>query len=150
MSVRRASQTIRFATCPCGGKTLDKLIQPAILAVLAKGPLHGYRIAERIGEMPMLKGHNPDLSGVYRFLRAMEDKGLVVSGWDCSERGPAKKSYRLTCTGEQCLSRWIQTLEEYRKAVTALLRTARKVVAGESRDRCGTPSRGSIAAIPSQ
>lgn len=149
MSARGVSQTIRFGRCPCGGETLDKLIQPAILAVLGKGPLHGYKIAERIGQMPMLKGHKPDVSGVYRFLKSMEDKGLVVSSWNCSQRGPAKKSYRLTCTGEQCLARWVRTLEEHRNAVTALLKTARKVVAERSSDRCGTPSKGSIAVIPS-
>ena len=31
--------------------TLDKLVQPAILAALTKGPIHGYRLAERIYEM---------------------------------------------------------------------------------------------------
>lgn len=143
MSARRTTQTIRFATCPCSGKTLDKLIQPAILAVLGQGPLHGYRIAERIGNMPMLKGHNPDLSGVYRFLRAMEDKGLVVSGWDCSQRGPAKKSYRLTKPGEQCLCYWIESLEEYRQGITALLKTARNAVAGRSPARGVPPSQES-------
>jgi PadR family transcriptional regulator PadR len=133
MSVRGASQIIPFSSCPCVGKTLDKLIQPAILAVLGKGPLHGYKIAERIGEMPMLKGQKPDVSGVYRFLKSMEAKRLVVSSWDCSQRGPARKSYRLTGIGEQCLARWIQTLEEHRKAVTALLKTSRAALAGKRR-----------------
>ncbi len=30
-----------FPGCPCSGGTLDKLIQPAILAVLSEGALHG-------------------------------------------------------------------------------------------------------------
>ena len=43
--------------CPCVGGTLDKLVQPAILAVLAEGPIHGYRLAERLGAMPSFAGH---------------------------------------------------------------------------------------------
>jgi DNA-binding PadR family transcriptional regulator len=112
---------------------LDKLLQPAILAVLGKGPLHGYKIADQISEMPMLRGEKPDVSGVYRFLKSMEHKGLMVCSWDCSERGPARKTYRLTRTGEQCLARWTQTLEEYQKAVTALLKTSRAAIARKRR-----------------
>jgi hypothetical protein len=36
--------------CPCSGATLDKLVQPAILAALTKGPVHGYGLAERVDE----------------------------------------------------------------------------------------------------
>jgi PadR family transcriptional regulator PadR len=135
MSARGASQVIRFAGCPCVGKTLDKLLQPAILAVLGKGPLHGYKLADQISGMPLLRGQKPDVSGVYRFLKSMEDKGLVVSSWDCSERGPARKSYRLTRTGEQCLARWIRTLEEYQRAVASLLKTSRAAIVGKQRRR---------------
>ena len=56
-----------LVTCPCDGKTLDRLIQPAILVVLADGPLHGYRLVERIGKLPGFSGQKPDASGVYRF-----------------------------------------------------------------------------------
>ena len=28
-------------SCPCEGQTLDRHLQPTILAVLAEGPLHG-------------------------------------------------------------------------------------------------------------
>src|SRR5574340_1763971 len=62
--------------CPCAGATLDKLIQPAILSVLADGPMHGYRLAEWIGKTPMFGGRRPDVSGVYRFLIAMQRRGL--------------------------------------------------------------------------
>jgi PadR family transcriptional regulator, regulatory protein PadR len=112
--------------CPCSGGTLDKLIQPAILAVLAEGPIHGYGLAERIGALPAFAGNAPDMSGVYRFLKAMEGKDLVSSAWNTSEGGPAKKMYQLTAAGQRCLSRWVQTLEHYRDAVTALLDTARR------------------------
>lgn len=114
--------------CPCTGGTLDRLIQPAILVILAEGPSHGYRIAERIGQMPNFWGHKPDVSGVYRFLKAMEQKELVISSWDTSDGGPAKKCYELTSNGQQCLREWINTLEHHRKQIGALLRAARKAM----------------------
>ena len=112
--------------CPCSGGTLDRLVQPAILVILMDGPLHGYRVAERIGEMPGFASQKPDMSGVYRFLKAMESKGLLVSSWDVSDGGPAKRTYQITESGEACLRKWITTLEEYRKSITDLVRLARR------------------------
>ena len=113
-------------TCPCTGGTLDRLVQPAILVILMDGPLHGYRVAERIGEMPSFACQKPDMSGVYRFLKTMERNGYVVSCWDVSDGGPAKKTYQITESGEACLRKWIETLEGYRKGITDLLRLARR------------------------
>ena len=113
-------------TCPCVGGTLDKLVQPAIIAVLAEGPIHGYRLAERLGAMPSFAGHKPDASGVYRLLKTMEGRGLVVFSWDQSRTGPAKRTYQITPEGQRCLGRWVQTLEDYRTRIASLLKTARK------------------------
>jgi len=126
MSTTRAHPTADFSGCPCAGGTLDRLIQPAALLVLAEGPAHGYRLAERIGAMPGFAGQRPDVSGVYRFLKAMQRKGMVKCCWDLSETGPAKRMYQITPAGRRCLRRWVKTLEEYRSGITALLKAARK------------------------
>jgi DNA-binding PadR family transcriptional regulator len=120
---------LEWDDCPCGGRTLDKLIQPAVLVVLAAGPLHGYRLAERISELALSGGQEPDASGVYRCLKTMETKGLVASSWILSEAGPAKRSYQLTPAGQRCLQKWIETLETYRDGITTLLKAARKAAA---------------------
>ncbi|MDY0167217.1 MAG: helix-turn-helix transcriptional regulator [Thermoguttaceae bacterium] len=120
--------TLDLVDCPCTGGTLDRLIQPAILLVLEEGPLHGYRIAERIAKIPGFAGQKPDVSGVYRFLKSMERKGLLNGSWNVSESGPARKSYQITPGGRQCLAEWTKTLEEYRKSITALLRAARSTM----------------------
>jgi DNA-binding PadR family transcriptional regulator len=125
-----------LVTCPCEGKTLDRLIQPAILVVLADGPLHGYRLVERIGKLPGFSGQKPDASGVYRFLKTMEGKELVASTWSISENGPAKKSYRITSAGRQCLQRWITTLDNYRRGISGLLGAARKVTQDQAGNVC--------------
>jgi PadR family transcriptional regulator, regulatory protein PadR len=120
-------------TCPCAGANLDKLVQPAILAAIANGPSHGYQIAERIAEMPNSAGEKPDTSGIYRFLKNMEAKGLVVSSWDTPDQGHAKRQYAITSAGKACLSKWVDTLEQYLSTITALLETARTAAAAKKR-----------------
>jgi len=123
-----------FPDCPCSGGTLDKLIQPAILAVLVEEPAHGYRIAERIGEMPNFLGEKPDVSGIYRFLKSMESKGMVVSSWETPGKGHAKRLYEITAAGEACLARWIETLDGYLATITALLDVARTAVPAKTKN----------------
>ena len=110
-----------FSKCACSGRSLGRLLQPAIMAVLAREPVHGYRILQRLQEMDMFKGHPPDATGVYRFLRSMETDGLVTSTWDLADSGPARRRFELTADGEACLARWVETLKGYQRAVGELL-----------------------------
>jgi len=112
--------------CPCAGVTLDRLIRPAILAVLADGPMHGYQVAQRIRKMAHVSDQKPDISGVYHLLKTMQKEGLLTSSWDTPHAGSARKIYQITPTGEECLHWWVTTLESYRQRITALLKTARK------------------------
>ncbi len=113
--------------CPCSGATLNKLVQPATLTTLVRGPLYGYRIAEELARMPVVRDGKVDTTGLYRTLKTMERRGLVVGEWESSEVGPDRRLYRLTHSGTDCLQRWVQTLGEYYSAVGALLASASKV-----------------------
>jgi poly-beta-hydroxybutyrate-responsive repressor len=126
MAAKRKPLVVELSNCPCAGVSLDRLVQPAILTILAGGSLHGYRIVQRIAE---IERHRPDATGVYRSLRAMEKRGLVVSSWDLSDTGPARRSYTVTRAGEECLGRWVETLEKHRQAIGRLLAEARKAAA---------------------
>ena len=137
-----------FLNCPCSGATLDKLIQPAILAVLSEEPSHGYRIAERIGEMPGFGGVKPDVSGIYRFLKSMESKGLVISSWDTPDKGHAKRLYEITTAGEACLARWVKTLDGYVKTVTTLLKVARAATTRKPTKKVRGPKRAKRSVVP--
>jgi DNA-binding PadR family transcriptional regulator len=119
---------LELSDCPCAGNTLDRLIQPAILVILVTGPLHGYRVAEQIQERLSPGDQKPDMSGVYRSLKAMERKGLVASSWEHAHAGPARKCYEITPDGERCLAQWIETIERYRDGINDLLRAARSAV----------------------
>jgi len=102
--------------CPCTGVTLDKLLHPAILTVLAREDLHGYRLAQRVAELPVLNGVRPDMTGLYRCLKSLQKRGFVSSSWDLPDAGPAKRRHALTPEGRECLSMWIATLEKYQEA----------------------------------
>jgi len=110
-----------LADCPCAGTTLDKLVQPAILTVLSRGPLHGYRIVEQMAELRIWRGHRPDATGVYRTLRAMQGRGLVKSTWDAPAAGPAKRLFALTAGGRRCMALWVATLDEYRDGIAEIV-----------------------------
>jgi DNA-binding PadR family transcriptional regulator len=112
--------------CSCAGRHLDKFIQPAVMAILAKEPQHGYALMEQIKAMPMLEGQAADAAGVYRLLNAMQEHGLVQSHWDTSGSGPAKKLFCLTDSGRECLARWLGTLNEYHHRLGEMLTALRK------------------------
>lgn len=121
------SASERFSQCPCTGKTLAKIVQPAVLAVLAEQPLHGYLIVQRLSEMMMFHGECPDPAGVYRVLRSMDQRGLVTSSWDLGKTGPAKRRFTLTPSGRACLKQWAETLEHYARSIEDLLVMIREI-----------------------
>ena len=121
--------------CPCSGATLNKLVHPALLVTLARGPLHGYRIAEELAKLPIVKGDKPDTTGLYRTLKGMEERSLVVSEWERSEVGPDRRLYRLTPSGALCLERWVETLRDYHSAIGDLLANTKKACARLKRAR---------------
>jgi DNA-binding PadR family transcriptional regulator len=135
---------VNLNECPCSGRTLARLIQPAVLAVLADEPLHGYVIVQRLTGMEMFRDRRPDVTGVYRLLKSMEKRSFVTSAWELAASGPAKRRYQLTPDGRACLDRWIVTLRTYRDAVSDLLdKVTSKTVAkaGRGGSRRSTPRR---------
>ncbi|MGL6226631.1 MAG: PadR family transcriptional regulator [Thermoguttaceae bacterium] len=115
-----------FSGCPCSGTTLDRLVQPAILAILADGQVHGYQISKRLETILSFSEQPPNQSGVYRFLKSLEVRGLVESFWDTEGPGHAKRLFTLTDSGRECLKHWTKTLANYSRAISMLLETAKK------------------------
>jgi PadR family transcriptional regulator, regulatory protein PadR len=124
-----------LSDCPCSGATLDKFVQPAILAALTEGPMHGYGLAERINEMVGTCGGKPDVSGIYRFLKKMEADGFVASAWESGEKGHPRRLYTITAVGRDCLVRWTSTLETYLASISKLLTEARVALARKPKRR---------------
>ena len=107
--------------CICSGKSLPKLLRPAILALLAENSAHGYQLLQQLRELKLSGAGSPDTSGVYKILRQMESEELIIATWDLGESGPARRRYELTSKGRACLERWAQTLADYQSQVAALL-----------------------------
>ena len=99
------------------------------MALLAEGPQHGYALVQRLSESPLLKGVKPDDTGVYRLLKILEDQRLVRYEVVESELGPSKRTYELTDSGRECLSKWTNTLDDYRRAIGKLVAMMKKTEA---------------------
>ena len=110
-----------FDECACSGKSLARMLRPAVMGLLASGPAHGYQLAQRLGEMKMFDSQEPDHAGLYRALKQMKDEGLLTSTWDLAGTGPAKRVFTITDDGAACLGQWKKTLAAYRDAVDELL-----------------------------
>ena len=105
---------------------VERFHEPALLLLLQERPAHGYELVDRLGEL--IPGERPELGGIYRILRALEEDGLVTSEWDADEPGPAKRRYELTPAGRGLLRAWAKALTETHKVVEAFVRRYGKEV----------------------
>ena len=63
----------------------------------------------------------PDATGVYRYIKMMEGKGLVLSREISDENGKVKRMYSITDEGRACLKNWKMTLKSYQKSIGELI-----------------------------
>ena len=121
--------------CVCAGKSLDRMLRPAVLTVLCSSPrgLHGYAIEKRLEEFQFCSRRGPDFTGLYRLLKKMEAEGLLRSAQRPSESGPSRRIYRATPGGKRCLSRWSRSLAEYREMLDDLLGRMKEIAGGDKR-----------------
>lgn len=105
--------------CP---RRIQRFLEPCLLLLLHCEEVHGYELLDSLG--PFGFDQNPvDLSTVYRLLRGLEEQGLVVSRWDTSNPGPARRLYCLTEEGDHHLAGWVQDLRETDRVLHIFLDT---------------------------
>jgi len=97
--------------CRCDGGQPKNFTRPCLLLLLAEAPAHGYELIDRLRPFGF---EIADPATVYKSLRQMEREGLVTSGWELSERGPARRVYSLGEDGRDLLDAWAHTLERNR------------------------------------
>ena len=78
--------------------TLDLLI----LKIIAVQPVHGYAIAQRLGQVSRGVVQVPEGS-LYPALHRLENRGLLAAEWKETETGREAKFYRLTRKGRKQL-----------------------------------------------
>jgi poly-beta-hydroxybutyrate-responsive repressor len=99
------------AECRCEGGQPKNFTRPCLLLLLAEAPAHGYELIDRLRPFGF---EIADPATVYKSLRQMEHEGLVTSGWELSERGPARRVYSLAEDGRDLLDAWAHTLDRNR------------------------------------
>jgi len=100
------------------------------MALLAQEETHGYQLVQRLQTMAFFEDVPPDVSGVYKQLKTMQDDGMATAEWETGDSGPAKRRYSLTDDGRACLRLWVKTLTRHRAQIDALLGVINKTVAG--------------------
>jgi DNA-binding PadR family transcriptional regulator len=89
---------------------LYRFVEPILLYLLKKrGQAYGYELVGELSEHA-LTDSTIERGAVYRTLRTLEVNGNVVSDWDVSGSGPARRQYRLTPDGEIHLAEWAEVL----------------------------------------
>ena len=96
-----------------------RLVEPALLAFLLEGNLHGYGLLEKLDGLG-LGSINPSV--IYRILRDYEEIGLVTSDWDSEgTQGPPRRVYAITDEGRAALNRAKASLVETAERIAALI-----------------------------
>jgi poly-beta-hydroxybutyrate-responsive repressor len=97
-----------------GGFGPRNFLHPCLLLLLRERSSHGYDLAERLKPFGVADG---DAGTVYRALRALEERGLLRSGWMPSASGPERRTYELTPAGVAALRTWLDVLQETRRTL---------------------------------
>ena len=102
------------------GDLLQGTLDLLILKSLARGPMHGYSVAEWIHEssQDVLRVEE---GALYPALHRLEDQGLIASFWGTSENNRKAKYYRITPEGRRHLTQERSRWETLVQAVTRVL-----------------------------
>src|SRR5689334_17112059 len=98
---------------------VERFAAPAALLLLRERPLHGYELLELLP--PLVGEQRVDVGNLYRFLRALEEEGVVTSEWSADLPGPAKRTYTLTDEGHALLDAWAGALGDVRQRIATFL-----------------------------
>lgn len=117
-----------FQDCPCSGKNISHYTAPWILLALYHHPgTHGYEIKKIVNNYLEDLGLSVNITGLYRHLKNLEQRGVISPQWDIQDTGPAKRRYYLTDEGQQCFRNWMQTLFIQFEVIARFFDEAKKI-----------------------
>lgn len=117
--------------CACKGSFLERFIQPAVLVLLNKEPLHGFSIYKKLIDLSFMDYSGIDPTGLYRTLKKMEEAGILSSDWNTENPAQTKRIYRITEEGKHCLRNWESTLFSYKESIERLAEAVSESLGGE-------------------
>lgn len=105
------------------GELLQGTLDLLILKSLARGPMHGYSVAEWIHEssQDVLRVEE---GALYPALHRLELRGLLSAEWGLSENNRRAKYYSLTAAGRKQLTEETEYWRRMSGAVARVLQTA--------------------------
>ena len=94
---------LREENNPDSGDLIQGTLEMLVLKALARGPLHGYAVAEWIHQtsQQLLKVEE---GALYPALHRLELRGLLQAEWGASENNRRAKFYQLTVEGKKRLN----------------------------------------------
>lgn len=104
------------------GELLQGTLDMLVLKALARGPKHGYGVAEWIHESSNDVLHVEE-GALYPALHRLELKGLLSSEWGTSESNRRAKYYELTAEGRKRLA---EETEYWRRMSGAVARVMQR------------------------
>lgn len=96
--------------------TLDLLV----LRVVARGPIHGYAIAQHI-QMMSKEALQIQQGSLYPALHRLENKHFLAAEWGPTETGREAKFYKLTAKGRAQLKTETESWERLTELVAMIL-----------------------------
>jgi len=106
-----------------GKDQLQGALDLLILKMLARGPLHGYGLAQRIQEVSD-EALRVEEGSLYPALHRMEQLEWIHAEWKATENGRRAKFYKLTPKGRKQLTREEEAWSRVTGAVAKILRYA--------------------------
>ena len=110
---KRGGLTTPGNTFEIGSRPRNWLV-PVILLSIREWNSYGYELMERARTFGFEAMNTGTL---YRKLRQMENDGIVVSRWETTRGGPARRMYAITDAGEAYLDFWAKSLERHQKSM---------------------------------
>ncbi|MGE4468216.1 helix-turn-helix transcriptional regulator [Sphaerochaeta sp.] len=108
------------AGCPGKNHKLEHFLEVCLLLLLYNEIGHGYRLMEQLEQFGFTK-EELNVSTLYRTLRKMEKEELVCSCWEEGGPGPKRRTYKITATGKEDLSQWINILKMRKSMIEQLI-----------------------------
>ena len=116
--------------CSCGMGNLYRFVEPVTLYLLkTRGKTHGYDLVGALNDNA-LTDSRIEPGALYRTLRRLEENAFVVSTWDVSGSGAARRLYELTPDGEEHLYEWMIVLDRMSGSLARFVTDVRAVVRG--------------------
>jgi len=105
-----------------------RLVEPAVLYLLGRGDAaHGYDLLGGVNAMGLTETQ-VDPGAIYRSLRQLEAEGAVISAWDTSGGGPARRNYELTDLGRARLASWVKVIGRRAETMMRFAADARRLL----------------------